>query len=107
PLAVVGEEQKWDVLLPQLLDEVIRAGDEFGPAVKHPVHVDEIAVFHGCPLRFHAPVLAVVTAPGRKQSPQTGINSVLPGCLSWSGPLFSGEGGGRFLPGRGWWEGVW
>src|SRR5262249_39523039 len=48
PLAVVGEESEGDVKRSQLSDEGVRTGDQLAAPVQDAVHVDEIAVLHGC-----------------------------------------------------------
>ena len=45
-LAVVGQQAEGNVALPQLSDEVVRAGNQFRAPVQHAVHVDQIAVLH-------------------------------------------------------------
>jgi hypothetical protein len=43
-LTVVRQQAKWNVLLPQIVDEVARAGDDIGTAMKNAIHINEVTV---------------------------------------------------------------
>ena len=45
-LAVVGEEQEWDVPFAECANEIHRAGDELAAAVDDAVHVDQKSFSH-------------------------------------------------------------